>query len=237
MRKSIELSLDTRNSYAVVIGISVVIVVLTGILYARNASIFRSLLGRVPPLVAVPAVACLGIVLVGCLMSRGWFVVIGQGTGRGVLWACGLAALLGAIIILVDLRGAFTAEISRPLPDSLFYYPVFGYVAEVVFHLLPLTLLLLGLTRLFGAGSFEKVVWPAIVFVAALEPVFQTALPGARPRPTWAVVYVFFHILAINLLQLALFKRHDLVSMWAFRLVYYGIWHVAWGSVRLGVLF
>jgi hypothetical protein len=203
----------------------------------RNASIFRSLLGRVHPLVAIPGALCLGIVLVACLMSRGWFVVHGEGTGKGVLWACGLAALLGALIIFVDLRGAFTAEISKPLPDSLLYYPVFGYLAEVVFHLLPLTLLLLGLTRLLGAESFEKVIWPAIVVVAALEPVFQTLLPGARPRPTWAVVYVFFHILAINLLQLALFRRYGFVSMWVFRLVYYGIWHVAWGSARLAVLF
>ncbi|MCB9291467.1 MAG: hypothetical protein H6560_29470 [Lewinellaceae bacterium] len=42
------------------------------------------------------------------------------------------------------------------------------------------------------------------------------------------------HIFLINLIQLWLFKRYDFVSMYTFRLVYYLIWHIGWGWVRLG---
>jgi hypothetical protein len=41
----------------------------------------------------------------------------------------------------------------------------------------------------------------------------------------------------INLVQLTLFRRYDFLTMYAFRLVYYLVWHVAWGHLRLQVLF
>ena len=42
---------------------------------------------------------------------------------------------------------------------------------------------------------------------------------------------------AINICQLSILRRYDFVSMWTFRLVYYAIWHVVWGELRLRVLF
>ena len=51
-----------------------------------------------------------------------------------------------------------------------------------------------------------------------------------------SVLYVSLHIFLINLIQLWLFKRYDFVSMYTFRLVYYLIWHIGWGWVRLEVL-
>jgi hypothetical protein len=48
---------------------------------------------------------------------------------------------------------------------------------------------------------------------------------------------VWLHVAAINLAQLLLFRRHYFVSMLTLRLAYYGIWHVAWGHLRLQVLF
>jgi hypothetical protein len=59
--------------------------------------------------------------------------------------------------------------------------------------------------------------------------------PAAYDVPT--IVYDGLHVLAINICQLHLFKRYDFVSMFAFRLAYYAVWHVVWGHVRLGVLF
>jgi hypothetical protein len=54
---------------------------------------------------------------------------------------------------------------------------------------------------------------------------------------TWAAAYVFLNVWVINMVQLALFKRYDFVSMYAFRLMYYLLWHIAWGHARLGLLF
>ena len=73
--------------------------------------------------------------------------------------------------------------------------------------------------------------------VAFLEPIFQTALGFSQPYPTWVTGYVFVNIFLINLFQLLIFKRYDFVSMYSFRLVYYAIWHIVWGQVRLNLLF
>ena len=37
--------------------------------------------------------------------------------------------------------------------------------------------------------------------------------------------------------ELLIFKRYDFIAMYAFRLVYYLIWHIVWGYARLRSLF
>ena len=34
-----------------------------------------------------------------------------------------------------------------------------------------------------------------------------------------------------------MFKRYDFGSIYALRLAYYGVWHIAWGHIRLELLF
>ena len=85
----------------------------------------------------------------------------------------------------------------------------------------------------------------SLLLVALLEPSFQTLaairetpIVGApRPYDTRVVAYDWLHVGAINVCQLYLFRRFGFVSMWTFRVVYYVIWHIMWGHVRLGVLF
>ena len=236
MSKLIELLSSERNQLLIFFGISFFVVILTGILYFRNAFLFEAFFGVINPLFAVFLIILLGTVLSVFLLSRGWFVVHKAGEYKGFLVGAGLASLLGLGIILVDLKAIFPADTNRPFPDSLFFYPIFGFVVEVVFHLLPPALLLLGLTSIKGI-SFEKVILPCILFVALLEPIFQTALGFSRPYPAWVTGYVFLHIFLINVFQLLIFKRYDFVSMYSFRLVYYAIWHILWGQVRLSLLF
>jgi hypothetical protein len=163
-------------------------------------------------------------------------VVFKTGEFKGILVAAGLAVLQGLIIILLDLKAIFPEDVNRPFPDSLLFYPIFGFVVEVIFHLLPLALFLFILSSIFNL-DFEKVIWPCILVVALLEPTFQTILGFSKPYPTWVTVCVFVNILLINLFQLSIFKRYDFVSMYSFRLVYYAIWHILWGQLRLGLLF
>ena len=85
--------------------------------------------------------------------------------------------------------------------------------------------------------SFDEVIWPCILVVALLEPIFQTALGFSRPYPIWVTICVFANIFLINVFHLLIFKRYDFVSMYSFRLVYYLIWHIVWGQVRLNLLF
>ena len=228
MTKFMETLLNERNQILIFLGISLFIAILTGILYVRNAFLFQAFFGKLHPFLAIFIVILLGTILSVFLLSRGWFVIHKAGEYKGFLVAAGLAALLGLVIILIDLKAVFPEDVNQPFPDSLFFYPIFGFVVEVIFHMLPLALLLFILTSIFKL-NFEKMVWPCILVVALLEPIFQTILGFSRPYPTWVAVCVFVNILLINLLQLSIFKRYDFVSMYSFRLVYYAIWHIVWG--------
>jgi len=234
--KTIELITNERNQLLVFLGISFFIAILTGILNVRNGVLFQAFFGKFDPLLAVFIVILLGTILSVFLLSRGWFVVYKAGEYKGILVAAGLAALPGLVIILIDLKAVFPEDVNRPFPDSLFFYPIFGFVVEVVFHLLPLALLLFILTSIFKL-NFENAIWPCILVVALLEPIFQTVLGFSTPYPTWVTVCVFVNILLINLFQLSIFKRYDFVSMYSFRLVYYAIWHIVWGILRLKLFY
>ena len=236
MTKAIELFSSERSQLLTFIAISIIIAILTVILNVRNPLLFRAFFGRLHPYLAVLIVILLGITLSVFFLYRGWFSVYKVGEFKGILVTAGLAALPALAIILIDLKAVLPADTNRPFPDALFFYPIFGFVVEVVFHMLPLALLLFTLTSMFNL-NFEKVIWPCILVVALLEPIFQTVLGFSQPYPTWVTVCVFLNILLINIFQLSIFKRYDFVSMFSFRLVYYAIWHIIWGYTRLNILF
>jgi len=236
MTKILEPISTERNQVLVFLGISLVIAILTGILYIRNPPLFQAFFGTLNPLLVIFGIILLGTLLSLFFLSRGWFAVHKAGEYKGILVAAGLAALPGLIIILLDLKAVFPADTNRPFPDSLFFYPIFGFVVEVLFHMMPLALFLFMLTSMFKL-NFEQVIWPCILVVALLEPIFQTILGFSRPYPTWVTACVFANIVLINLFQLSIFKRYDFVSMYSFRLVYYAIWHIVWGYLRLQLLF
>jgi hypothetical protein len=111
-------------------------------------------------------------------------------------------------------------------------------VVELVFHLLPLALVMTVLTKIAGEAAPARASLVAVIAVALLEPTYQAALSvGSRAPPPWPAAFVWVHVYALNLAQLLLFRRHDFVAMVVLRLAYYAIWHVAWGHARLVVLF
>ena len=77
--------------------------------------------------------------------------------------------------------------------------------------------------------------WIGIFVVAALEPTFQVT--SEEEPSSWAAAYTWAHILAFGLLQLYVFRRYDFLSLYSFRLFYYAYWHIAWGVMRLELLF
>ena len=110
-----------------------------------------------------------------------------------------------------------------------------GFVAEVVFHVLPLTLVLLALSPLRRWIVRDRLVWTSVVLVAVAEPTFQVLFKGNALA--WGDLYTWLHVFAIALLQLYVFRRYDFVSMYTFRLIYYAYWHIVWGVLRLSLLF
>ncbi len=238
MTEITELFSKERLQYLVYIGLSAGIVTLTGIIYFSNKLLFQRFIGRINPLIAFFIVTILGIILFTFLLYRGWFAIY-QRENLAVLFRySSLTALFAIISILVDLKVGFPADMNILFPKSLLFYPAIGYLVEILFHILPLTILLISLTTIFKNISYTSILWICIVIVALLEPSFQVIpMVSSNHFPLWAVAIVWLNVFAFNLSQLLIFKRFDFVSMYSFRLVYYILWHIGWGYIRLMIRF
>lgn len=203
---------------------------------------FAPYFGGIPPLLAVGLVAMLGGVCLGSLQSRGWFVIFAPaGNLRGLAVAAIAAALFGGVMVLVEVAGVYRgpADLNVPPPYSMLFYPVIGYVVEIVFKAIPLALLMgiivLTVGRRMPPGRAPiSMGWAPLIVVATIEPGYQLSRTESI---SWSEAYLGVHVFAINLVQLYLFRRYDFVTMYWFRLAYYGIWHIGWGYLRLGLLF
>jgi hypothetical protein len=144
----------------------------------------------------------------------------------------------GAAILLVDRIVVFPADINAPFPTSLSFYPSIGWLAEIVFHVVPFAILLGALVPRVRADRRRRLIALVIVAVAAIEPAFQLAFSSeAEHFPRAAAAYVAAHVFALNLVQFELFRRYGFLSMYALRLGYYCVWHIGWGHARLQILF
>jgi hypothetical protein len=167
--------------------------------------------------------------------SYGFAILKGRTTLRGVALSAVLATVLAVAIVVADLFMRYPQDTNVPAPQSLLFYPAVGFVAEILFHVLPLALLLLALKPLVPRLGMERVVWLGILLVAVLEPTFQVLFKG--DAFTWRAAYTWIHVFLIAFLQLCVFRRFDFVTMYSLRLFYYAYWHVLWGVIRLEVLF
>lgn len=232
-----ELFAAERPQFLVYIALSLAVTAGTAVLFYYNREIYQPFIGRLNPVLVMVLISVLGFFLLAFLLNRGWFAIFESQNVKGWLVAGGLAMLFAGLMIFFDSRVVLPADVNRPFPDSLLFYPTIGFVVEIVFHVLPLTLLLLLATFLFKNRSFESLVWPCIFLVALLEPIFQTWFGFSRPYPAWVLAFVAVHNFLLNFTQLALFKRYDFVTMYSFRLVYYLFWHIIWDFFRLRILF
>ncbi len=227
-----------RAQYWALAALSLGAIAATGILSPSHGDFFRPYFGPVYPLVAVALASVAGVCSLRFLQTQGWFeIYLGRDTLRGVAVSAGVAALLAVPTILLDLHTPFPRGLNVPLPQSLLFYPAMGYVVEISFHALPLALLLFLLAPIGKKLGPDRVFWTSIVFVALLEPVLQVLMGASGRSLSWIDVYVGLHVLAFNFLQLWVFRRYDFVSMFSFRMVYYLLWHIGWGYLRLRLLF
>ena len=205
-----------------------------------GSSAFERFLGPVPPIAVAATAAGLGAVSLRALARHGWLpsskTPSRRRLRRGLAWAAGTAVPLAAAAIAFDTRIPFPRDTNVPWPESVLYYPAIGFVAEVAFHLGPLAALLSALRWRLDPDADDWRVWCAAGTVATTEAVFQTiaALSGADQR---VAIFVAPHLLAIGFVELVILRRFGFVPMAAFRLVYYALWHVAWGHARLELLF
>ncbi len=238
MTKVTELISSERSQYLVYAGLSIGILGLTGVLHFSDHLLFQRFIGRINPLIAFITISILGVILFTILLYRGWFAIIKKESLEGMLRYSGLAALFVIISILVDIKVGFPADMNVPLPKSLAFYPAIGFLVEILFHVLPLTILLFSLSAIIKDSSDAAIIWISILTVALLEPTYQIGLMAySKHFPLWALAIVWLNIFIFNISQLFIFRRYDFVSMYLFRLVYYLVWHIGWGYIRLKLLF
>lgn len=198
--------------------------------------------GPIDPLIAVGTVGAAGLVALRSLRRHGWVGVDSETTARGrrARTVLGVAAGFGGAILVADSLLRFPRDLNVAWPNSLLFYPVMGFVAEGVFHLVPLAIIV-GLRRRLGSeegrGARTTVLLP-IGIVALVESIFQVAFGGGGGRhEPWLTIYTGLHLFGFGAAQLAVLRRFGFGAMFLTRLAYYLVWHVGWGVARLRLLF
>lgn len=223
----------TETGKRVYISLSTIVFILSSILNQTKPEVYRILLGNLNPLVLVILLALIGYFLLSKLSSMGFSAYEPVKTSVRLPYL-GVAALLGLGMILVDYLFPLPEDINILFPYSLLYYPIFGYIVEVLFHMVPLYLVLSNANRFTALNDF--IILSCMFLVCILEPVFQLGLGFSVQIPYWTTVYIGLNIFLINLFQLISYWRLDFMSMYAFRLTYYIFWHIIWGNLRLRII-
>jgi hypothetical protein len=227
-----------RSQSLIFFGISLSVMGSALALYMVRSASFQRFFGGINPMIVFFSVILVGGASLSYLESTGIFTIYGGGSLKSSLISSAPAVILAAVIVLVDLVVVLPEDINVLFPESLLFYPAMGYVAEIVFHVLPLSLLLFLLPRVSDCLSIDNIFWPCLIVVSLVEPIFQILTGFSVQHSFLTILYTNgLHVFLINLIQMGVFKSSGFVSMYSFRMVYYLLWHIVWGYVRLGLLF
>ena len=190
---------------------------------------FDRIFGGLPPAGVVIGVSVLAYPLLRYLGDRGW----GLCESGGPVWWTVLvgAVLLSSVAIVADLALRFPEDMNVASPRALAFYPAVAWVVEVVLHTLPLVLLVAAFGSPDSVG--ETRFWLMAATIASIEAVIQALFATTAGT----AVFSALHLLAVGVFQVYLFRRFGFLPMLGFRLAYYAIWHLAWGAVRIPLLF
>jgi hypothetical protein len=147
-----------RTSVVTYLLISAVVFVLTAIGRLPARDFYQKFLGEISPLLTISVSILLGFVCLVVLSIRGWFgVTAGEDTKR--LWpAAILAGFPPLVAVVIDLFVRFPKDMNQVFPGSLAFYPSIGFLVEVLFHLVPITVLYLVAGLLFPNSRKSSVV-------------------------------------------------------------------------------
>ncbi len=218
--------------------LSVPILVATGCLAYSGPELFQRFFGNYSPVLIILAVICIGA-------SAGWFLftrmdimmVVVDEWARGLLFSGIGATLIVLPTILVDTFQPFPEDMNVAVPAALLFYPIMGYVVEITFHLVPLSILLLVVSKATDVGDAPRQFWTCAAIAATLEPGFQIWAGATEQGWTWKSIYLGVHLFLFSVVQFYVLKRFGFVHMFLFRMTYYLHWHILWGTLRTSLLF
>lgn len=208
---------------------------ITGILNYWKPTIFLRFFGDLNPVIIISFSAILSFFLLTVLRLKSWFSIYRNKGLKKIVVYIPFMLFFVAISVFVDSKIVFPRDMNIRFPESLLFYPVIAFFVEIIFHVLPLTIVLLLLTSVFKTSDLNKTIWISIIVVALLEPAYQVIYMTSQP--TWSMMVVWVNLLLFNLLQLFIFKKYGFITMYLSRLIYYLFWHIAWGHFRLDLLF
>jgi hypothetical protein len=209
----------------------------TVVLIAAGSRSFEKYFGDGNPVLVLVAVGAVGFLILRFLHAHAGFEIYSAGHRRGVMVGAQFATTLAVPVILVDVLVGFPRDMNVLPPESLAFYPAIGFVAEIVFHIIPIAVLFVVLKPLFRRLPPSSLIWTCLVLTSLVEAGFQVVFGGTGEALSFLGAYVGVHLFVFGLCQMYVFRRYDFVSMYAFRIVYYLYWHIAWGTIRLDVLF
>jgi hypothetical protein len=211
------------------------VVLLTVLLNTWGNQYYARYLGHVHPVLVMMIVSALGFLLLSQLHKKGEFLVTRTFQRTLFLRCLGLVFLFALVAVCVDLNTPFPEDINVPFPESLLFYPSIAFLVEIVFHVVPLYIPLLILDRFRKRDPSKWTVWYAIMAISLIEPTFQVS--DMHASPMWVQVVVWINLFLFNGVQLFIFRKFGFLLMYLSRIVYYVIWHLIWGEVRLEVIF
>ena len=194
--------------------------------------------GAVPPAIAAAFACAAGVAALAVLQRRfGFRAVRGAGADQRRGWWAAMALTIPfmALATVADRMLGFPADINVPPPAGFAFYPAIALVAQFVLHIVPLAIVLLALTTIARRLSRQARTWLAFGLVAAVEAVFQVWSGLLDGEVTALELFVLLHVYAFGIVEFTLFRRFDFVTMYLFRLIYYGYWHLLWGYLRLQI--
>lgn len=218
--------------YAVLGATALVAVALAAVQTQLDRSVFDRYIGALNPVVVMVAVSAAAFASLPYLRKRARFAIAtSKGMAEGVRFAVIVAPLFAVAAIAADLLLRYPEDMNVALPDAFFFYPAIAFLVEVCLHALPLALLIM-LCAPNGIGS-DRQFWALALPVALVE----AAIQAATATTTATALFSGLQLIAFGLVQLHIFRRFGFMSMLGFRLVYYCLWHILWGSVRLELFF
>lgn len=230
------LRLPGWTQYVTLGAISLITVFITGVLQFSSGEIYPRFFGGLNPLLTFLVIIGLGILSLKYLDSHSGLALF-EGTMKGFWFSTGLALIFGIIVITADFLIIFPADTHILFPISIPFYFTIGLFAELLFHVLPITLAMVTFGLVFKVSSQRLCLILSLITASLFEPVFQVVFMFDGHYHPLSIIFVGIHLFLINISQMVIFKRFDFASMLLFRWVYYLIWHVVWGYLRLEILF
>ena len=219
--------------------ISLAVCLLSLIIINSEVQSYIRFFGPVNPLLVIIGSIVIGFFLFIYLLSSTSLKIYNQRNHKGILFSSVLAFLFGLEVIAADIWIInYPPDINIPFPTSLIFYPTICFVAEIIFHLLPLSLIIIILRVVSKGIRYHWVMLIAIILVSISEPLYQVIVMGIRSHYSQTtLIYTGLHVFLLSFSQLLIFRKYDFISMFTLRLVYYLIWHIIWGYLRLDILF